>query len=156
MVSIYHQQILTTYMSFQQKPSGPNNVLEYQASGLPFAKQTTTPAGATAVSTVSFPYVTKFFKITNLGSTNIHVGFTHNGVLGTNKFTLISSGSFQGDIRVTDLYVNGGGSAVPFEVVAGLTAIPRINYYILTGSLTNFSGSQEDYQYKGLGYDGLG
>lgn len=143
-------------MSFQQKPSGPNNVLEYQASGLPYASQQVTPASATEVATINFPYVTKFFKITNTGSTNISVGFTENGTLGTNRFTLVSSGSFQGDIRVTDLYVNGGGAAVPFEVVAGLTGIPRINSYILTGSLVNFSGSQEDYGYRGLGYDGLG
>jgi hypothetical protein len=141
-------------MSFQQRPSGPNNVLEYQASGLPYATQRTTVSGS--VAKIEFPYVTKFFQVTNLGSTAINVGFTSNGVQGTNRITLASSGSFQGDIRVTDLFVFGGGSAIPFQVVAGLTQIPRSNFYVLTGALNNFSGSQEDYGFRGLGYGDLG
>ena len=139
-------------MSFQQRPSGPNNVLEYQASGLPYASQRTTVSGS--VTKLEFPFVTKFVQVTNLGSSNLNVEFTSNGVQGTNRITLASSGSFQGDVRVMDLFVFGGGSAIPFQVVAGLTQIPRSSFYILTGSLNNFSGSQELYENRGFGYPG--
>jgi len=143
-------------MSFQQRPSGPNNVLEYQASGLPYATQSVTPSGAGVVAKIEFPYVTKFFEVKNLGSTDLDVGFTENGVLGTNRFTLASSSSFQGDIRVADLFLFGDGVAVPYQVVAGLTQIPRNNFYVLTGALNNFSGSQEDYGFRGFGYGNFG
>lgn len=143
-------------MSFQQRPSGPNNVAEYQASGLPFVTQSSTPASANVPGHVSFPFVSKFFEVTNTGTAYLDVGFTANGVLGSNKLRLAPSGSFAGDLRVTDLYFYAGGSAAPFQVVAGLTGIPAISYYVLTGALNVFSGSQEDYGLKGLGYPGLG
>jgi len=143
-------------MSFQQRPSGPNNVAEYQASGLPFVTQSSTPNTASVPGHVSLPFVSKFFEVTNTGTAYLDVGFTANGVLGTNKLTLAPSASFSGELRVTDLYFYAGGTAAPFQLVAGLTAIPAKNYYILTGALDIFSGAQDSYGQRGLGYLGLG
>ena len=78
--------------------------------------------------------MTKFFFVRNIGAIPLNVGFTANGVLGSNKFTLLTSQSFQGDIRVKDLFLASSGAA-SFEVVAGLTGIQRKNFPVLTGSL---------------------
>jgi len=140
--------------AFQTPASGPSNVLEYQASGLPFVTQSTAPAAGTTWQ-LKFPFVTKFFNIKNNGAGTLGVGFTANGTLGTNKFTIAPSSSFQGDIRVMDLFFTTAAGAAPvFEVVAGLTQIPRRNYYVLTGSLTAFSGTQA--QLLPLGNKGFG
>lgn len=144
-------------MTFYQQPSGPNNVLEYQASGLPYVTQSATPATPNVTSKVEFPFVTKFFFVKNDGPSPLQVGFTENGVLGTNKMTIPLSGTFSGDIRVVDLYLYAGGTATSYEVVAGLTGIPRRSFPRLTGSLDVYSGSAQDtHGYNGLGYLGLG
>lgn len=140
-------------MTFQLQPPGPSNVLEYQASGLPFATAETTVSAS--VTNVSFPFVTKFFCVKNTSGSDITVGFTENGTLGTNNFTVAAGESHQFDIRVIDLYFTAG-AALDFEVVAGLTQIPRRNFYVLTGALNGFSGSQIPHQLKGFGYDGIG
>lgn len=143
----------------QWPASGPNNVLEYQASGLPFITQSTAPA-AGAASKIEFPFVTKFLTIKNNGAGTLAFGFTSNGALGSNRFTVPPSGSWQGDIRVADLYVTTtAGSAPVYEVLAGLTQIPRRSFYVLTGSLTIFSGTQAQILPlggRGLGYPGIG
>lgn len=142
-------------MSYYQ-PSGQHNAAEYQASGLPFVTQSATNASPTTVSTIEFPFVTKFFFIRNVGANPLNVGFTRNGVLGTNKFTLLTSQSFQGDIRVKDLFVCSTGGSTNVEVVAGLTGIARKNFPVLTGSLNVYSGSaQEELGFNGFGYPGI-
>lgn len=144
-------------MTFYQQPSGPNNVLEYQASGLPYVTQSATPSGAGNTGKVEFPFVTKFFFVKNIGPAPLDVGFTQNGVLGTNKMTLPVSGTYSGDIRVVDLHFYSAGTATNYEVVAGLTGIPRRSFPRLTGSLDVFSGSAQDtHGYNGLGYVGIG
>jgi len=141
--------------SFQLPASGPSNVLEYQASGLPFVTQSTAPSAGTTWQ-LKFPFVTKFFVVKNNGAGTLGVGFTANGALGTNKFTVAPSSSFQGDIRVMDLFFTTTVGAAPvFEVIAGLTQIPRKNFFILTGSMTAFSGTvaqQIALGNKGFGY----
>ena len=143
-------------MSYYQ-PSGQHNAAEYQASGLPFVTQSATSGSPIEATTIEFPFVTKFFFVRNIGAIPLNVGFTANGVLGSNKFTLLTSQSFQGDIRVRDLFLASSGAA-SFEVVAGLTGIQRKNFPVLTGSLNIFSGSaQETLGFNGFGYpNGLG
>ncbi len=145
---------LSAPFGFQYPPPGPSNVLEYQASGLPFVTQST--AVTSSVATVNFPFVTRFFTIKNIGAGYLNVGFTVNGVQGTNKFSLAPSGSYTADIRVMDLFLIGSNANTSFELIAGLTQIPRKNFFILTGALNGFSGSQEDYGFRGFGYNGLG
>lgn len=138
--------------SFQYPAPGPSSVLEYQASGLPYVTQSTATTSATKVE---LPFVTKFFTVKNNGDDVLNVGFTENGVLGSNKFSIPSGSSYTGDIRVADLFFTSDGTST-YELVAGLTQIPRRSWFILTGALNGFSGSQTTYGNKGFGYNGLG
>jgi len=141
------------HASFQYPAPGASSVLEYQASGLPYVTQsvaTTTPAK------VELPFVTKFFTVKNNGASDLAVGFTSNGVLGSNRFTIPASSSYTGDIRVADLFFATDAGTATYELIAGLTQIPRKNWFILTGSLVGFSGSQKTYGMRGFGYLGIG
>jgi len=139
--------------SFQYPAPGASSVLEYQASGLPYVTQsvaTTTP------TKVELPFVTKFFTVKNNGASELVVGYTYAGVLGSNRFTIPALSSYTGEIRVADIFFVTDTGTATYELIAGLTQIPRKNWYILTGSLVGFSGSQETYGMRGFGYDGIG
>lgn len=143
-------------MAFNYR-TGQNNVAEYQASGLPYVTQSVASAGS--VSNVQFPFVTNEITIKNNSDGILKIGFTSNGLAGSNFFTLPVSGSYGGRLRVTDLFFSAQAGSVTYEVVAGLTTIPRQEFYILTGALNVFSGSEQqilDYGLKGLGYSGIG
>lgn len=133
--------------AFQYRASGPSNPLEYMVSGLPFV------TASTGTSKIEFPFVTNWIRIENTSGNPAQVGFTQNGVTGSNSFT-VPAGEFR-DIpfRIIDLFINTTGD---WEVVAGLTQIPRRSFFVLTGALDGFSGSQDLYGYRGFGYDGLG
>lgn len=132
---------------FQYPAPGASSALEYMASGLPFV---TASSGA---AKVEFPFVTNFVRIQNMGDASLRVGFTANGVLGTNYFTITSGSSVEVPFRIMDLHITGSDN---WELIAGLTQIPRKNFFILTGALDGFSGSQEDYGLRGFGFNGLG
>jgi hypothetical protein len=142
-------------MAFNYR-TGPNNVGEYQASGLPYVTQS---AVTTSPFNIQFPFVTNELTVKNNSDGTLRVGFTQNGVNGSNFFTLPVSGAYSGKLRVTDLFIRSETGTLTCEVVAGLTTIPRQDFYILTGALNVFSGSEQqilDYGLKGLGYDGIG
>jgi hypothetical protein len=142
-------------MAFNYR-TGPNNVGEYQASGLPYVTQS---AVTTSPFNIQFPFVTNELTVKNNSDGTLRVGFTQNGVNGSNFFTLPVSGAYSGKLRVTDLFVRSETGTLTCEVVAGLTTIPRQEFYILTGALNVFSGSEQqilDYGLKGLGYNGIG
>lgn len=142
-------------MAFNYK-TGPNNAAEYQASGLPYVTQS---AATTSPFNIQFPFVTNELTVKNNTAGILRVGFTENGVNGTNYFTLPVSGSYNGRLRVTDIFIRSDAGTVNYEVVAGLTGIPRQEFYILTGALNVFSGSEAQilqYGLKGLGYSGIG
>lgn len=145
---------LQGHETFRYWKSGQFSALEYMASGLPYATQSAVTSGTAAK--IEFPFVTKFFTIKNNGAGTLFVGFTENGVEGTNRFSLPPSGSFTGDIRLKDLWFETDGGTTSFEVVAGLTGILRRDFLNLTGSFVGYSGSQETEGYKGFGYDGIG
>ena len=143
-------------MTFNYR-TGPNNVGEYQASGLPYVTQSVATAGS--VSQVQFPFVTNEITVKNNTAGTLKVAFTANGLAGSNFFTLPVSGAYSGKLRITDLFVRSETGTVTCEIVAGLTTIPRQEFYILTGALNLFSGSEQqilDYGLKGLGYSGIG
>lgn len=143
-------------MAFNYR-TGQNNVAEYQASGLPYVTQSVATAGS--VSNVQFPFVTNEITVKNNSDGMLKIAFTSNGLAGSNFFTLPVSGSYGGRLRVTDLYLSAQAGSVTYEVVAGLTTIPRRDYYLLTGALNVFSGSDAQilqYENRGLGYNGIG
>jgi hypothetical protein len=142
-------------MPFQYPSSGQNNVAEYQASGLPYVTHSQVAAGT--VNQISFPFVANVFNIKNNSSGILRVGFTRNGVLGTNYFSLPVSGAFEAKIRITDLFVTAEAGTLTYEVVAGLTSIVPTNFFILTGSYVGFSGSTiSPINSRYYGYDGIG
>jgi len=138
-------------------PSGPSNTAEYLASGLPYA--TRSIATASNVTTVTFPFVTKFVTVKNNSSGSLQCGFTRLGTQGSNYFTLNQDVAWSGDIRVGEMFFTAASGSLTFEVVAGLTQIPHRNWFILTGAMNHFSGTEAQiiqYGNRGFGYPGIG
>jgi len=117
-----------------QPVAGLGSVGSYQISGIPFATGSLTVT-TSSVTTVDFPNVTRFVTVRNNNSGDLKVGFSENGVNGSNYFILGHNESFAGELRLTKLYLKGGSANTTATVVAGLTGIPA-------GSLpTSWSGS---------------
>lgn len=117
-----------------QPVAGLGSVGSYQMSGVPFATGSLTVSNS-SVTEVAFPSVTKSIIVKNLSNNNMRVGFSQNGIQGTNYFILGYNESFAADLRITKLYLRGDSAAATATVVAGLTGIPA-------GSLpTSWSGS---------------
>lgn len=147
----------TSNRGFQYPESGLNNVGEYMASGMPYSNYLTFTAGS--VQHVEFPYVTNELYLKNDGAGTVFVGWTRNGVEGTNKFSLASGESVTLRIRVKDLYLSAS-TICTASVTAALTQIKKKQFPVLTGSLASADGwsayltSSGDR--PGFGYDGLG
>jgi len=113
-------------MSEFQYKAGLNNVGNYQASGIPYVTSALAPVNSDPPLEVTFPSVTKFIVVKNVDSTNhpVKVGFSENGVLGTNYFTLTQYESISLDVKITKLYLVGAdANTVQVNIVAGLTGI---------------------------------
>ena len=117
-----------------QPVAGLSNVGSYQVSGIPFATGSLAVSNS-SVTTVEFPQVTKFVVVKNLSSNSLRVGFSENGVNGTNYFVLTNNESFAADLRVTKLFLRGDSSSTTATVIAGLTGISTSNLQ------NNWSGS---------------
>jgi hypothetical protein len=135
-------------MSNFKYTAGLNHVGSYQVSGAPFL---TSSVDATQAVKVEFPYVTSWVVIQNNAHANtehLKVGFSQNGVEGTNYFWLYDryNNSSQDrssilpplKLKLTEIWLSGSSNV---EVIAGLTNIPveRINNISPSGS--NWSGS---------------
>ena len=140
---------------------GPNYVPAYQASGTPFVTSSDGNNVDDMPRRISFPYVTRFFQVTNTGARPLRVGFSENGIqgaggsvsgsayerLGKSKNYIVISGS-AGDgtttatggtvrleLRCKELWVMADGSDnTGFSLVAGLTGIHHTQFPNLTGS----------------------
>lgn len=128
-----------TSTMFYNRP-GIGNAPSYQVSGIPWASGClAVPASGSSTLEVSFPQVTKSIVVKNVstGSVNMRVGFSHNGVVNSNNYFLLSAGeSFSADLKVTRIYLMSHND-IPLKVtvVAGLTNISA------TELTTNWSGS---------------
>jgi hypothetical protein len=115
---------------YYQQQAGLNSVGSYQISGIPYVTSSTAPASGT-VKQVHFNSVSKFIVVKNAetGSTSkIRVGFSENGVKGSNYYLLGPSESFSADIRVTDIYLmSHDTNAYTASVIAGLTGVSSNN-----------------------------
>lgn len=128
-----------TSTMFYNRP-GIGNAASYQVSAIPWASASlVVPASGSNTLEVTFPQVTKSIIVKNAstGSVNMRVGFSHNGVVSSNNYFLLSAGeSFAADLKVTRLYLmSNNGTALTATIIAGLT---NINATELT---TNWSGS---------------
>ena len=134
-------------MSINWPKNGINHTPSYQTSGIPYVTSSADDeVSSSAALELTFPYVTKFFQVTNTDDAHgLRVGFTENGVNSNptaNYFILnAQSSSMTLDIRCTRLYFRGEGGPASFSVVAGLTPI---EHTALSGS-TAITGSSTIY-----------
>ena len=150
-----------------QLPSGPNFVPSYQMSGVPYVTCSATTEVGCAVDgdqpvQVSFPQVTRFVVVNVIGSEDLRVGFSSNGLkepagsvtdgdeTGRNYFVIDKdhTNSVRLEVRCTDMFFLGDGSTgttTGFSVLAGLTGITSGQFPVLTGTL-NATAS-----FKGIG-----
>jgi hypothetical protein len=106
--------------------AGLSNVGSYQASGIPWASSSlVAPAVGGTPLEVDFSTVTKFIVVKNVSTSgSLRVGFSENGVNGTNFFLLSNGESFAGDLRVSRVFLlSNNGTPVTASIVAGLTNI---------------------------------
>jgi len=129
--------------------AGLNNVGSYQVSGMPFASASidgnhgNRPGGYE----VTFPYVTKWFKVVNKDTSNdCKVAFSVSGMTGSSNYFTVAKADVDAngatgdsgclDLKVSSIWVSG---STDVDVVAGLTTIPA--YRTKTDSGANWSGS---------------
>lgn len=120
-----------------------NFVPEYQQSGIPFVTGSDS-LDDEGIHHIQFPTVSRWFTVhceTN-GNKEIRIGFTENGVKGTEtkNYYLLHPGEQTPrlEIKTKDLFIgnfdsNSDGAA--YSVIAGLTGVPRSSFPTLTGSL---------------------
>ena len=131
----------TQYFDYK---AGLGNVGSYQASAKPFLSSSLHVSGNINVVKVTFPNVSRFVTIKNMGVEGptdclMRVGFSENGVNDSNYVLLNNGESYSGDWRLSRLYlrthINSTFNATA-SVVAGLT---NIDYMELAH---NWSGSR--------------
>lgn len=142
-------------MPFQPPGSGQGNVAEFMMAPLPWVTQSS--AGTSTPTRIDFPYVTSHFTVKNNSGTPLFFGFTTSGTLGTNRFTVPTSGTVGPiSMRMKSLYLLGSGGTVNFDILAGMTLIGTRSFPILTGSsplaYTPTGSIPDPY----LSYNGLG
>lgn len=109
-----------------QPLAGLSNVGSYQVSGIPWVSSSIAVQGLSSntPTEVQFPQVTKFVQIKNLSANPMRVGFSQNGVLGSNYYILGNLETLAVDLRVSKMYLLGNtNTATSASVVAGLTGI---------------------------------
>ena len=110
----------------------------YQASAVPYITSSLISVGQ--VHTITFPQVTRFFNVQNVGTVStdeIAVAMTQNGLSSTagNYFTLGQGVSFRDELRTVQLFIScSSGTSVRYQVIAGLTNIPYSQFLLITGS----------------------
>lgn len=129
-------------MSLKYARSGAGNAAEYLVSGTPYVTRslaTEVPdVGGTPLK-LTFPFVTRFFNIQNIGANPLRFGFSKNGVTGsiTSNYIVLDAGvtsSITYEIKTKELYFLGDGGTTGFEIIAGLTSVDTKQFPILTGS----------------------
>lgn len=130
---------MSNFIKSYQANVGLNHTPAYQVSGQPYAQA---GVDASSAASVTFPYVTRWFQVTNKGDAPLKIGFSSLGVSGTNYFTVNASGSTGYgtsqvlELKVSELWFLGSDNV---DVVAGLTSIPAGR--TTTDSGTSWSGS---------------
>jgi hypothetical protein len=120
---------MSQYSNLDWQYPGLTDVGSYQLSAVPFVTgNVTVVANGAATTQISFPNVAKFVTIVNeTTGTNsaLRVGFSRNGVRGTNYFILDNGESYTGEWRVTSVHLMGNSvTGCTASVIAGMTNIP--------------------------------
>lgn len=118
-------------MTLNHPQSGGSLVAEFQVSPAPWLTQSTVPASG--ITGYTFPTVARHLVFRNHAASDIHIGFTANGVAGTNRFLVTSSGSLELDCRFTSVFIKGSSGA-SFSLFVGLTGVNQRHIAAVTGS----------------------
>lgn len=133
----------TKYFDYR---AGLGNVGSYQASAKPFLSSSVHVSSSGEVVSISFPNVTRFVTIKNIGSDdgasdiNMRVGFSVNGLNKENYLALNNQESYSADWRVTSVYLKVdtvGSFNATASIIAGMTAIDSLE---LTHNWTGSEG----------------
>ena len=122
-------------MTFNYSRSGQSNVAEYMASGLPWV--TASNVTSSVATQVDFPMVTSNITVRNnapITSGSLKIGYTANGVAGSNYFLLEGQQSVSVNVRTKSLFLRTTSGSLPVSVHAGLTMIDPKGFPVLTGS----------------------
>ena len=110
-----------------QREVGINHTPAYQVSGEPFASGNIATGDA---HRVQFPYVTRWVTVINNSGQDVRVGFSENGVSGSNYFTVAKKSTDSGtsssgrlELKCSEIWLYSPASAGVVDVVAGLTSI---------------------------------
>ena len=131
---------MAQYSNLDWQYPGLSDVGSYQVSAIPFVTgNVTVVASGSSTTQITFPSVTKFVTVVNeTTGTNsaLRVGFSSNGVKGTNYFILDNGESYTGEWRVTSVYLMGNSTTgCTASVIAGVTNVPSTELSL------NWSGS---------------
>jgi hypothetical protein len=111
-------------MGLNNISAGANFTAEYMASAVPWV---TSSILTTGITQIDLPNLSKFITIQNVsGSSYVRVGFTLNGVLGNNYYTVLPAASLSCDIRVKSLYLLSGDHNL-ISLAVGTTGISTKN-----------------------------
>ena len=128
-------------MSLSNPVWGEGYVPAYQMSSTPFLTASNVTLGQ--VKEIQFQTVTRFFTLKNVSSTAsvMAVSFTENGLKASNSnyFVLSGSESFSGEFKTDRLFLSGVAGTSSFNLIAGLTNIPKQNFLVITAS-NGFNG----------------
>jgi len=122
-------------MPLNNPRSGPGNTADYMVSGIPWVTSSVLTSAETRL--ITWPSVSRFITIKNeAASTTLAVGFTQNGLKSpqSNFFTLDGGESYEGELRVKDMWLSASEGLPEFEIIVGMTSIHRSDFPVLTGS----------------------
>ena len=131
---------------------GLQNVGSYQVSGIPFlTSSVVAPVSSGTPVRIDFPEVTQRIIVENIGSEHLRVGFSANGVKGTNYFlihehhtgTPTQFNSVELRVKVSSIFIlsHDGSSATTASISAELTNIDKDLLASSGPSGPNWSGS---------------
>jgi hypothetical protein len=123
---------------------GYGSVPEYLVSSLPWLTASVVTSGST--QSYEFPKVTRYVQVINYGSASqfVKLGFTANGVAGTNYVKVAGGANVKFDLRVKEAFIRSDdvlSSSISYSLLAGLTTIPIKFAPTLTGSVSSSNGS---------------
>lgn len=128
-------------MSLSNPVWGEGYVPAYQMSSTPFLTASSVTLGQ--VKEIPFQTVTRFFTLKNVSASTsvLAVAFTENGLKASNSnyFLLSGSESFSGEFKTDRLFLSGVAGTSNFNLIAGLTNIPKQNFQVITAS-NGFNG----------------
>lgn len=142
-------------MTYGNARSGPNNVNEYVASGLPWVSS----SGLTITPwKIDFPYVTNNIYLKASGSSPVRIGFTQNGVNGSSFVNVAQAdGWVEFNVRCRTVYLRADFGVATCSLMVGLTTIEHKAFPELTGSgIYNSAVTSSIYGYGKPGDPGAG